>query len=204
MADLIVGLDAEMTGNNLSKGHVICQIGVCLGNEDDTFVSDVGWLPGYTWEQQALDVNGFTHDRILSADPHNQVDRALYNWLVANGATNKNVVPVGWGVSYFDMPFVREQLPITASLISRRPIELFAICQVMAAAGCLDQEGRPIRNAKTWKKKAKAAAIAGIINPQWHDAGFDAWASLNAYAYLIERLRPVGVVCGLLDAARRA
>jgi hypothetical protein len=78
-----VGLDGEMTGSHFDEGHRLIQIGVAL-DADRQFTSDIGWQDEFPYQLIALDVNGFTLDRIKEG-PHQavvdvQLERCASRW----------------------------------------------------------------------------------------------------------------------------
>jgi hypothetical protein len=98
-------------------------------------------------------------------------------------------VAVGWNVGAFDMPFVRDALPMTCPLFSRRTADLNAVCFTLGGALHL---GGSTPKWSTWKRLAKEAAqsslLAAGVATDWHDAGYDAVASLAAWNWLRDRI----------------
>lgn len=185
----VVGLDGEMTCSDLSLGGRLIQIGVAVGFErEQRFTSLVGWPANeYVADPKAMRVHGISDKAIATASPAPEVDGRLRAFLLANGADvrKKAIEPVGWNVIGFDMPFVRDALPRSAELISRRGVDLNAVCRTLD--GILEFEGsRP--SAKGWKRLAKRAAAEALaddgIDKEWHDAGFDAAAALASWQWL--------------------
>lgn len=188
MGKKFVGLDGEMTavGSDLdgnSPPARLCQIGVALGAAE-VFTSDIGWLPGdYGWTQQALDVNGFDFERISSGPSASEVDVELFSWLTERGVGAKEGIPVGWNVMSFDMQqFVIPTLPLTASLFSYRGVDLNSLVFALQQSRMVPRnlEG----NESKWKAAAKAASAQILGNENWHDAGYDAAASLVQFYWL--------------------
>lgn len=185
----VVGLDGEMTCSDLARGGRLIQIGVAVGLErEQRFTSFVGWPENeYVTDPKAMRVHGISDKAIATASPAPEVDGRLRAFLLANGADprKKTIEPVGWNVVGFDMPFVRDALPRSAELISRRGVDLNAVCRTLD--GILEFEGsRP--STSGWKRLAKRAAeqvLTGYgIDEEWHDAGFDAAAALAAWQWL--------------------
>ena len=115
------------------------------------------------------------------------VDDRLHAWCLERGASEKKrvLVPVGWNVGAFDLPFVRDTLPRTYGLLSRRTVDLNAVCFTLA--GALTVEGGHPK----WtgfKRMARTHAEETLqelgMPPGWHDAGYDALASILAWRYL--------------------
>lgn len=199
---VFVGLDGEMTGTEITEGAWLCQIGVAA-DYYGTFAYDIT-VPKVAQslaQPQALAVNGFTPERMSAGTPQQEVDEYLYEFLLRIGGDpeKKVLIPVGWNVGAFDMPFVRRFLPRSYSLFSRRTVDLNALCYSMG--GITPYQGG-IPTHKGWKRlaKKKAEVILGTsygdanwhdaewsrrsFEPNWHDAGYDAAASLVAWRWL--------------------
>lgn len=189
---LLIGLDGEMSDSDLDKGAVLIQIGVCdeYGN---TFESLIGYDAGWYQTEQASAVHKIPDEDILTAPRPDQVDRRLYSWLEARlddarireeSTGLRPFVPVGWNVGNFDMPFVRKFLPESASLISRRSLDLNSLCYSFEDAQVTYMGER--RSFSKWKQLAHDAASEVLGDDGWHDALFDAQAALEAYNFLLE------------------
>lgn len=166
MADVFVGLDCEMTGTNLDV-HDICQIGVYLPGHDP-FVSDVVPSRPHIFDPKALAVNGFTRVRLEAAPAAAAVDARLLAWLEQR-LEGAEAHPVGWGVSNFDMPFVRKALPETWRCLSRRSVELTSVCLVLAGKKEILKNGKVGQTLgwKGWKRASKRHAeekLAGFYD----------------------------------------
>lgn len=185
----VLGLDGEMTCGDLARGGRLVQIGVAAGfRPEERFTSLIGWRHGeYFADPRAMRVHGISDEVIESGPRAAEVDGRLRVFLLANGAvaSKKAVEPVGWNVVGFDMPFVRNALPRSAELISRRGVDLNAVCRTLD--GVVEFEGAA-PTTSGWKRLAKRAAaetLAGYgVDAAWHDAGFDAAAALAAWQWL--------------------
>ena len=197
MAKVFIGVDGEMTGvlRDQNPPNRLIQVGVSLGAAD-TFTSDIGWAEGtYSWEERALEVNKFDHERIRSGPPAEQVDILLSQWLKNRGVGHKDGIAVGWNVGSFDFEqFLIPTLPLTVSLFSYRFADLnsltFALQQSRMVPGA-ELGG----NENKWKNAAKEVS-GKMLGPStnWHDAGYDAAASLLQFYWLS------GVIGGLRNA----
>jgi hypothetical protein len=181
MSFLFIGLDGEMSSSELSEGGKLIQIG--LSTEDGYQIS-MNMNPGECqWSERAFEVHGITLESLQSATLPDEVDSQVYDWLIAIGADTNNrgkTIPVGFNVGAFDMPFVKDSLPKTYSLFSRRTVDLNALC--FALDYSIDN-GMPMR-AETWKKRAKAYAIEKIGMENQHDAGWDSLMHIYCFEYL--------------------
>lgn len=200
----IFGLDGEMSGNDLSTGSRLIQIGVTSNTSPDGNLNP-GWEtfsatlnPGpMDWQPIAEGVHGFTEKEIAAAEPAASVDDRLEKWLLAQGIDKKHrgdVVPVGFNVGQFDMPFLRHSLPKSAALFSRRSIDINALCFSLDGAKYLNN-GTHL-SWEGWKRFAKqyaagkieelkkVATSSQVLDMQEHDAGYDALVHLHAWRFL--------------------
>jgi hypothetical protein len=192
-----LGLDGEMTSGDLAAGGRLIQIGLAVGEGGDERVTElIGWDRGdFHADPVAMEVHGIPEATILAAPRADEVDERLFAWCLAHGgSTEKRVlVPVGWNVGAFDLPFVRHTLPRTFRLLSRRTVDLNAVCFTLGGATTVEGS-RPKWTG--WKRMAKRAAeerLAALgIEPAWHDAGYDALASLAAFRWMRERISSLG------------
>lgn len=188
---IFCGLDGEMTSSEISEGGALIQIGLSLA-PDTTFTATIGHRPGsYTADPKAMAVHGITEAAIAAAPSAAVVDAQARRWLLAHGASTakKLVIPVGFNVGAFDMPFVKATLPGTYRLLSRRTVDLNAVCFAM--------DGMPYEGSTPrwtgWKRLAKRAAAQTLadvgVDAAWHDAGYDAAAALVAFEWLKRIIR---------------
>lgn len=171
------GVDIETTG--LSADSQLIQIGVALG--EDLFVYDVGHdLEDLNIRAEALKINGFTLDRLMCADYPPAVDLYLDEWLRARTEPGQ-IIPVGWNVGTFDMPFIRRTFPHAARYFHPyRSVDLNSICYAFSR---IDSYDIMKRNAQQW-----ACEQAG--RGREHDAGYDARTSLLAFQWLQRQIQP--------------
>jgi hypothetical protein len=184
----LVGLDGEMSGSDPQR-HRLIQIGVAAVSSD-AVSHRIGW-PGCPFEPQALSAIGWTVAELAEGPPATAVDRTLVEWAVASGFGRESIVPIGWGVSTFDLPFVRRYLPEFSEYLSHHAVELNAVCYAIADVVPLDGV-RP--SFEEWRRAAKDAAekrlAAAGVPARWHDAGYDAQAALACWEWLRETLAP--------------
>jgi len=181
MSYLFLGLDGEMSSSELSEGGKLIQIGISTAEGLNRSYS---MNPGdCQWSEEAEAVHGLSLELVQSFRSPAEVDADLYEFLIALGADPKRrskTIPVGFNVGAFDMPFVKDSLPKSFSLFSRRTVDLNAIC--FALDYSLDN-GHVV-NAETWKKRAKAYAIKKIGMENQHDAGWDSLMHIYCFEYL--------------------
>lgn len=183
MKTVFVGLDGEMTGTDAER-HALIQIGVAF-SEDDIFDSRIGWFR-FEYEQEALDAIGFPRENVALGPSAEAVDMALVAAMEARGIQPGSVVPIGWGVSDFDRPFVRKALPRFNTYLHHHSIELNAI--VYTIAGTRTYLGTRVDFVK-WKKMAKKVAEYAVLNrrgspPRPHNAADDALLALHSWNWL--------------------
>ena len=181
MSYLFLGLDGEMSSSELSEGGKLIQIGVAT---EDGLMRSYTMNPGpCQWSEQAFAVHGITREKLSTSLSPEIVDVKLYEFLVELGADTKRrgkTIPVGFNVGAFDMPFVKDSLPKSYSLFSRRTVDLNALC---FALDYKEENGMPVK-AETWKKRAKAYAIEQIGAENQHDAGWDSLMHIYCFEYL--------------------
>lgn len=176
-----VGLDVETTGTELGKSALV-QIGIALPNI--TYVRDVRDPLVTTGEivpdPEALKINGFTMGRIQKAQRIEEVDLILADRLKEDhGITEKSLIAVGWNVGGFDLPFIRRDMPRVSQFFHYRVVDLNSIVFLLAGNG---------PNYDRFKEQLKKEAETRVTSTAgWHDAGFDAEASLAAFQVLIEQ-----------------
>jgi hypothetical protein len=190
---VLLGLDGEMSGSEIADGHVLVQIGAAF-SATDMFRSLLGYPIGsYPFSEKGMAAHGIAPEEIAQAPSPPEVDAALTQYLlsglIARGqeANAKRLIPVGFNVGAFDLPFVAKFLPNAYALLSRRVIDLNAFCLGYGAAS-KEYKGS-IPKWSGWKRlavdvAAKNLAAAGItLSP--HDAGYDAAEALEVLNFLI-------------------
>ena len=192
---LLIGLDGEMSDSELDKGAVLIQIGICDDN-GNTFESLIGHEPGWYRTEQASAVHNIPDEDIITAPRPESVDRRLARWLEARLSEAavrheytgiRPFIPVGWNVGGFDMPFVRATFPESCKLISRRSLDLNALCFAFEEARVTYHGER--KSFDGWKKLAIDYAGSQFQTSRWHNALFDAQAALEAYNFLTSSFR---------------
>lgn len=182
MKYLYVGLDGEMSSNNVATGGRLIQFGLTVRAPEgylDTFSMLIN--PGeMEWQDEAAAVHNISQDDIRDFGKPNEVADALfYEWLTSRGADPKRkiaTIAVGFNIMSFDMPFVRLQLPNTYSLFSRRGADLNAMCFLL--------DGKDGVGYDKWKERAKKYAEDTLNTNAPHDAGWDSQMHLLCMDYL--------------------
>lgn len=191
MAITFIGLDGEMTSSELSKGGALIQLGLSAFVSDELKSKSFNINPHWEgdevlWDEEAAAVHKIPREAVHSFDPPNLVDLELSIWmqevLGAKVGKRRDNVPVGFNVGAFDMPFVQKLLPKTFELLSRRTVDLNALCFALDGSVL---NGMPVKF-ETWKKRSKEYAIEKIGYENQHDAGWDAMMHLYAFEYLKE------------------
>lgn len=137
-----------------------------------------------------MEANGFDRGRIIEAPRPAEVEAALIDYLLRIGGRRgeRLLVPVGWNVGSFDMPFFRRTFPEAAKLFSRRSVDLNSVCFTF---GSLLFGDPAARTWDAWKEQAKHfadRALYGVIPGGRHDAYYDAAAAVVEWMYLRNRL----------------
>lgn len=191
------GVDGEMTGSELSKGQLIIQLGLAADSDSAGTVLDVPpsfsllFNPGpAVWTDVAEAVHGFTREEVAAAMPAAEADALFVEWLESQGARSSkrgDTIPVGFNVGNFDLPHIQAVLPRTYAMLSRRTVDLNAVCFT------LDGATHPAFGSgaswATWKSMASDYARRMIVlqdahGGAAHDAGYDALLHLYAFRYL--------------------
>jgi DNA polymerase III epsilon subunit-like protein len=181
-----IGLDGEMSGNDIDIGHKLIQIGMAKYADDR--VASIGSLlnPGaMVWSEEAEGVHQFSRDHIEKhGDDPAMVDKMLADW--ANPSRHKrDFVMVGFNVGSFDRPFIKQSLPITYSRFSRRSVDLNSIIFSMSDT---DSHFQRIKHAsKEYAFEKMEGMFDGFKNRQ-HDAEYDAVMSLYCFEYLRQQV----------------
>jgi len=178
-----IGIDGEMSGNDIDVGHKLIQIGLAKYNESGG-MDHVGYLlnPGeMTWSMEAQEVHQFTREYVeefgilpTTADP------ITAKW--ANpGNQRRDFVMVGFNVGSFDRPFIKQTLPITYGKFSRRSVDINSLIFAMS------DTNEDFERIKADAKNYAFAKMEGMFNDfknRQHDAEYDAVMSLYCFEYL--------------------
>ena len=178
---LLVGLDFECSGSSHDK-HVPIQLGLVA--ENACYKSNIG---GWDWNKHEWDGAAYNVHHISKADlkddpPVSIVDGDMAYWLwnVTRGYQRMNVVPVGWNVGSYDMPYITKWMPLLRSLLSYRSVDLNALVFML--------DGHSGKSWKDWKRAAKQYANEFIDETTRHDALTDAKAALFEFGFLRKQL----------------
>lgn len=185
----IIGLDFETSGSDINDGAVPIQLGLAVINEDEPYsgfqvtsllIGGWQWGKDATWSEEAEEVHRISKADLEGIEPARIIDIRLAHWLVRTArATGQRMwnIPVGWNVAGFDMPFVRKYLPTVGSLLSYRTVDLNALVFALSQGHVSE-----FKRIKAQVKVGAADYLSTMgIEGQWHDAGYDAAASLAAY-----------------------
>jgi len=189
-----LGLDGEMTGNRSPIEHQLIQIGVYTSGSwlssstgpdprPQLFVSDIGYD---TWNEmeEAMEVNGFTAERIRAGPRPEIVDQNLVVWLEEWGVERKKAIAIGWNVGIFDMPYIRHYLPESAKYFSYRSADLNSVCFTLAKASRFSWTALKSAAKRHAEDRIRTDMRVAGSKKTWHDAGYDAQASYFAWDYL--------------------
>jgi len=192
----LIGLDLEMTGTDWTA-HKAIQIGLCLDPRDETknFVADVGWAKGnYEYNPKSLEVIGWDFDRIEAGRYDWEVENDILNWCEDNNLKKQSLIPVGYAVKSFDMPFVLNTFPRFAEYFIFPNVEgpyrpyLCRTCDLTDMTyGMTFGRGERGWGFDGWKRAAKTYAVQELTKLEdartFHDAGYDAKAAMLALEF---------------------
>lgn len=182
-----IGLDGEMSGNDIDAGHKLIQIG--MAKYVDGQMQSIGTLlnPGVMeWSEQAEEVHQFPRDYIekYGEDPA-MVDEKLADW--ANPTKQRrDFIMVGFNVGSFDRAFVKQSLPILFNRFSRRSVDLNSV--IFAMSDTNSQFERIKANSKEYAFEKMQGMFEGFKDRQ-HDAEYDAVMSLYCFEYLVNVIK---------------
>lgn len=183
-----IGLDGEMSGTEINSGHKLIQIG--MAKYVDEQMTSIGTLlnPGaMAWSEQAESVHEFSREYIeQNGEDPAMVDQMLADWV--NPTTKRrDFVMVGFNVGSFDLPFLRQSLPILSSKLSRRVVDLNSL--IFALSDTNASFERIKMSAKNYAFQQMEGMFDGFKNRQ-HDAEYDAVMSLYCFEYLRSVIKP--------------
>ena len=205
MSTTYIALDGEMSSPNFAGGGQLIQLG--LFHLPHYMEIELPLSHGYSsyinfpenglWEESAESIHGITKESLLSAPDKEKVDSFLYNWLkeTFKATPHKgNLKAVGMNVGSFDMPFIERALPFTATLFSKRSVDLNGLCFAMSD---MEYNGEPLTH-NQWKRLSleygrRRFAQDNDTNDSTiaHDAKFDAWVHGYAYLFLQRSMRGI-------------
>ena len=206
MTSHFIGLDLETSGVEIEEGVVPIQLGMAQLGRDGAnptlFKSNIGW-PGFngppgrdvfpSWSDEAEGIHKLTQDTILRAPSAITVAGYAVRWIgeEAPDTNRAAIIPVGWNIAGFDMPFIKRYLPALQDAIAYRSVDLNAVCMSISAARLPSPLGgrwkfQTLRKIVHEVSGAKAAMAYYGGHELWHDATFDALASLYAWEALIK------------------
>jgi DNA polymerase III epsilon subunit-like protein len=177
-----IGLDGEMSSADIHTGGKLIQIGMAKV-QDGKMTSIASMLNpcSMEWSEEAEAVHEFTQDYVekFGLDP-SLVDQDLADW-VGKGLERRDTIAVGFNVGSFDMPFVKQQLPILFSKFSRRTVDLNALIFALSDS---DKQFQKIKaNAKSYAEQQMDNMFNGFKNRQ-HDAEYDSVMALYCFEYI--------------------
>jgi hypothetical protein len=178
---LFVGIDGEMSCPDMERGGKLIQIGLSVWTEKglETVSYYIRPPEDMFWEDRAAEVHKITQEQLKLNGVHpEEVDEILVAWLISKGANPKKrikTVPVGFNITGFDMPFVKETLPKTYAMFSRRTAELNGVLWLL--------DGKNGRSMEEWKAMGMDYAKINMTSYKPHDAGWDSARHLLVFEY---------------------
>jgi DNA polymerase III epsilon subunit-like protein len=182
-----IGIDGEMSGNNIDAGHKLIQIG--LAKIENNEMKSIGYMinPGeMVWSEEAEAVHQFTKEDVVGYGLHPKtVDPIVSKWANPSGH-KRDFVMVGFNVGSFDRPFIKQLLPTLYERFSRRSVDLNSLIFAMSDS---NSEFDILKtNAKRYAFEQMEGMFSGFRNRQ-HDAEYDAVMSLYCFEYLKSKIK---------------
>jgi DNA polymerase III epsilon subunit-like protein len=182
-----IGIDGEMSGNDIDEGHELIQIG--LAKYVDNEMQSIGYLinPGeMVWSMQAQEVHQFTREDVEEYGIHPEiVDEVVSSWANPTGQ-RRDFVMVGFNVGSFDRPFIKRTLPSLYEKFSRRSVDLNSVIFSMSKTNSEFEKIK--RNSKEYAFEKMEGMFIGFKDRQ-HDAEYDAVMSLYCFEYLQQLIK---------------
>lgn len=172
-----MSLDIETTADD-ERGSIISIGLVNLQTREDIYrVVDVS--KGAFCKPAAFEVNGFDLRKLGCRDlvSRDVLDLWLHGWIPAGA------VPFGRGISYFDMKFIKKDLPLTAARFNRRIFDLwgymYGVSQTESIEPC-----RLYELAKHFAEEKIQQLNKNLSGWGPHHALYDAWENVFVLEYL--------------------
>jgi hypothetical protein len=201
-----IGLDLETSG--VSGPHVSAPIqlglAVATGHRLTKLVGGWAWNDDptlwhgkvYDWSEEAYGVHGIPRGALMDPDvaSANAVDVIGASWIKRNaGFEPRGNIAVGWSVGVMDFPYLKVHFPRITQTIAYRSIDLNALVLAISDAEVTDPDGRvwEYYRLKGYVREVAAEVIRRRTGEpaRWHDAGYDAEASLHAFFAIQDILR---------------
>lgn len=187
----LVGLDIETSGSDANV-HEVLQVGASFGPFRD-FSSYIKPPADCVWDPEAKALLGWPDNLLDDAPSTHEVDAALARFLTQNGPLHR-VVPVGWNVGSFDVPFLRlNGFGATSKILGYQALDLNSLTfSVVAAESRMNGSTFECESFKGVKDAAKKFA-KDVLDTRGdrrvpHDGLSDAQAALLEHRYLTARL----------------
>lgn len=211
-----IGLDLETSGTDHKESAPI-QIGLAYFDKKGnphywrSYIGGWNWVKSeqlyrghrgfgdHVWTPEAADVHGIPKSRLVTAPRRLQVDQNAQAWLddLPDYDGSYKLIPVGWNVRGFDMPFIKQHTPHLYKRFQRRQVDLNSFVFSIDKMGLYKPTGG-IWKFSTAKRVAKerAAQRTKLEYPSldWHDAGFDALAGLYAWEELQKMVKEAKLI----------
>lgn len=197
----MIGFDIETTGLDPKKSGII-SMGFYMPHVSLYLVNNP--LPCYV-DKDALDVNGFTVEQIESFERLDDKAVALNLASLVHGIHFKdfkdipetNLLPVGLNVGAFDMVFLKQHFPLTASLFHYRCIDLTGIAHFVSELFEVEKEEVKEASKKTisawFSDPNMVQGNSTVIQMREHNAFYDAMLAYEMYGeFRNQTLKAIG------------
>lgn len=172
-------LDIETSGIDSSR-HFILSIGMVVSLNGlidyQSFYREIKYGELIV-APEAIEVNRFSFIDQTGRIPLLQADEEAVSFIKKYYSKDDKPMPVGLNVGSFDMQFIKKHMPLLASRLCHRTVELNSLLYMLAH--------KHSKNFKTIKEefsqKATANTVSLGLGVEKHNAFFDAMFNLNLY-----------------------
>jgi hypothetical protein len=187
MTGILLGLDIETSGT-IPGYHRTIQIGA-TDQDGDAWQRLVSWRHIRHWDKRSAKVHNIPRENVSSLlKPNNKwVEDSFCRYLTSlkpKSTAKHFIVPVGWNVGTFDMKFIFHDFPKVKDYFSYRSIDLNAIAYFLSGNINFQGSQPQFKGLKNLSKTYASNKLSSRgIEAQWHNALYDAQASLYAYEF---------------------
>jgi DNA polymerase III epsilon subunit-like protein len=183
---LFIGLDIESSGTNLNQGARVIQVGYAYNEDGAYWTGESGVNPlEFAWSAEAQAVHNITLEEVNTFPEATEVDKKFSSEFIDFRNQEVTLIAVGFNVGSFDLPFIRESLPIFSKNFSHRVVDLNSLIFALAKSSGSSSNFESIKS----ELKNKAEKIIATILPDKHahSAGYDALEAIIIFELITSK-----------------